>query len=786
MMPLGTITIPVSPWIWAVAALLLAALALLVWSYRRVPQAGPVPRIAFGLKLLGILALVLCLIEPLWSGRRATAGANLFVVAADNSSGMSIHDRDATESRAEVLQGILKAGQTGWLAAISDNFQLRQYLFDSRLRRTTDFSDLAFDGKATALGTTLRTLAERYRGRPLAGILLLTDGCATDAGESFYDLSGVPPVYPVVIGQGQPPRDLAVANVSVSQTLFEDAPVTIQADVEAAGFAGRTVAVDLLGDAGQRVERQQWKVEKNDEKQAFRFRLRPAQTGVLFYRLRVGAETSAEEAEAASEATLANNERTVVVNRGKGPYRILYVAGRPNWDLKFLKRAIEEDEQVQLVVLLRVARREPKYDWRGHSGESSNPLYRGFDPEDKERTEEYDQPVLVRLNTRDEAELRDGFPKMKEDLFEYSAIVFDDIEAEFFSHEQMDLVRRFVAERGGGFLMLGGKDSFQRGHFDRTPIGAILPVYLDPVPAAEAPAATRWELTREGWLQPWARLRDNEKDEQQRVAEMPEFRVLNRVRTVKPGAGVIATARMGEDQKLPALAVQRLGNGRTAALAVGDTWRWGMQKPEMHADMDKFWRQTLRWLIADVPGRITIQATHRQGETNQPVALQVRVRDKAFEPMDNVSVAVEVREPDSRSVKLTAAPVPAERGLFEAVYLPRASGGYSAQVAVAGADGTKLGEAQTGWTVDLEAREFQSVRTNRPLLERIARQTGGRLVEVGALDKFARGLPHRDVPIAETWVRPLWDLPGVQPAVFLFALSCFIAEWALRRWKGMP
>ena len=454
---------------------------------------------------------------------------------------------------------------------------------------------------------------------------------------------------------------------------------------------------------------------------------------------------------------------------------------------------------MQLVVLLRVARREPKYDWRGHSGETTNPLYRGFDPEDKERTEEYDQPVLVRLNTRDQAELREGFPKTREELFEYSAVVFDDIEAEFFTHEQMDLVRRFVAERGGGFLMLGGKDSFQRGHYDRTPIGGILPVYLDPMPATEAAAATRMELTREGWLQPWARLRDNENDEQQRLAAMPEFRVLNRVRTVKPGAGVVATTGTGQEQKLPALAVQRLGNGHTAALAIGDLWRWGMQKPETHNDMDKFWRQTLRWLIADVPERIAVQATQKADETNQPVTIQVRVRDKAFEPMDNVAVTVDVREvmggsatsdatrdAHLQSARLTATPVAAERGLFEAVYLPRTSGGYSAQVTIAGADGTKLGDAQTAWTVDLEAREYQSVKTNRPLLERIARQTGGRLVEMGELDKFARSLSHRDAPITETWVRPLWDLPGTGPAIFLFALACFLAEWALRRWKGMP
>lgn len=821
-MMLGSITIPTSSWVWPVAALLLACLLLLLWSYRRAVQAGSVPRLAFALKLLGVLALALCLMEPLWSGRRAKAGANLFAVVADNSGGMNIHDRDSTQSRGEILQDVLNTGQANWLAAISENFQLRPYLFDSRLRRTTDFSDLAFDGKATAVGTTLRTLAERYRGRPLAGILLLTDGCATDAGEQAYDLTGVPPVYPVVIGPGQPVRDLAVTNVSVSQTSFEDAPVTFQAEVEATGFAGQTATVSLVDDANKVIERQPWKVEKNEDKQTLRFRLRPDKTGVLFYRLRlseeevfgsrysvVGKEKSATDSgqpttdyrlpttSSTSEATLANNERTVVVNRGKGPYRILYVAGRPNWDLKFLKRAVEDDEQVQLVVLLRVAKREPKYDWRGHSGESTNPLYRGFEPEDKEKTEEYDQPVLVRLNTRDPAELRDGFPKTKEELFEYCAVIFDDIEASFFSHEQMDLVRHFVTERGGAFLMLGGKDSFQRGGFDRTPIGNILPVYLDAAPAVEAPAAAaHLELTREGWLQPWARLRDNEKDEQQRLADMPEFRVLNRLRAVKPGAAVVATAgtvgaaprgrpEEGPAPTQPALAVQRLGNGRAAALAIGDLWRWGMPKPTLHNDLDKFWRQTLRWLIADVPARITVQATPRMDETNQPVTLQVRVRDRAFEPLDNVSVTLQVAGAEG-STALTAAPAPTERGLFEAVYVPRTSGGYLAQATIAGPDGTKLGEAQTGWTSALEAQEFQSLKANRPLLEKIARQTGGRMVEIGELDKFARDLPRRAAPISETWVRPLWDLPGIQPAVFLFALTCFVAEWALRRWKGIP
>jgi len=802
---LGIVTIPVSPWFWPAGALLLAALALMVWSHRRAARLRTptfkfgIWTIAFALKALGVLVLALCLIEPLWSGRRAKSGANLFVVLADNSSGMTIRDGDASRSRGEILQALLDArvglkpaptgsgpaNKSGWLAALSNDFQVRPYLFDSRLRRTTDFSDLTFDGKATALGSALRTLGGRFQGMPLAGILVLTDGCATDLGADVPDIPGLPPVYPVAIGEARPPRDISLAGVSVSQTSFEDAPVTIQAQVEAVGFAGRTAAVDLLEDSGAMVEHQQWRIDGSDETQTFRFRLRPDKTGVLFYRLRVTAASSMEPA-APAEATLANNERTVVVDRGKGPYRILYMAGRPNWEFKFLRRAVAEDEQVQLVGLIRVARREPKYDWRGHTGETSNPLYRGFDEKDQKEAEQYDQPVLVGLNTRDGNDLSGGFPKTREELFDYHAVILDDVEAEFFTRDQMDLLNRFVAERGGGFLMLGGKESFQQGNFRRTPIGNLLPVYLEPAPSDSATVQARLQLTREGWLQPWARLRDNEKEEQQRLSEMPEFRVLNRTGSAKPGARVVGVLGDDEAKQSPALVVQRLGNGHTAALTIGDVWRWGMQKPKAHEDMDKFWRQTLRWLVTDVPGRISLQAVQRSGETNQPVVLQVRVRDKAFEPVDSAAIAIEVREPDDKRVQLAAAPVPAESGLFEATYIPRTSGGYLAQATVTDTTGANLGDAQVGWTVDLEASEFQSVKVNRPLLAKLARRTGGRIVEVSELEDFARSLPHQKVPIMDVWVKPLWDLPGILPAVCLLILSCFATEWAIRRWKGLP
>jgi len=796
MVFLGSIFIPTSSWIWVGGALSAAVFLLLLWSYRRAPGIGTAQRIAFCLKLLGVLILVLCLTEPLWSGRRAKSGANLFVVVADNSNGMNVRDQGLDKSRGQILQAALNIDKAEWLGALANNFQVRQYVFDSRLRRANDFSELTFDGRASAIGMTLRTVAERYRGKPVAGVLLMTDGNATDMAGQSYDLSGVPPVYPVVIGSAKPQKDISLANVSVSQTSFEDAPVTVQAEVEASGYAGETVEVDLVDASGNTTEQQTWKVSRSEQKETFRFRVRPDRSGVLFYQLKVAQAAEDKPAHALrepSEATTANNNRTLVVDRGRGPYRILYVTGRPNWEYKFLRRAISEDEQVQLVGLLRVARREPKFNWLGRRGERSNPLYRGFDNKDADDTEQYDQPVLVRMfpvGWEDESVLGDGFPKTEEELYRFHAVILDDVEADFFSHDQMELIHRFVSERGGGFMMLGGKESFQQGGYHRTPIGRILPVYLDRLSELRAEGVTadqiRLNLTREGWLQPWARLRDNELDEQKRLSEMPSFKVLNRVRSIKAGASVVATIGDEATQRYPALVVQRFGNGRVAALTVGDTWRWGLRQAEMRDDMNKFWRQALRWLIADVSGRTSLRTTHKRDRANQPVALRVRARDKNFKPMDNVSVTMEVRDPNGQTVKLRAEPVAGESGLFEAVHVPRLSGGYFARAVVADEKANEIGDAEAGWAVDLEAQEFKSIRANRPLLEKIARQTGGRIVELNELESFARALPSREVPITTMQIKSVWDLPWVLPAVFLFTLMCFAGEWALRRWKGMP
>lgn len=817
MTGLATIVFSTRTWLLPALALTLAAAAALIWAGHRSSVENRV-RLGCGLlKLAGILTLAVCLLEPLRVGERARPGANIFALLADNSQSLQIKDAGQTQSRGEALREQLTGDAKGWQAALAENFQVRRYAFDTRLQDMRDFGELSFSGRASTLGNALRTANGQWRGQPVAGVLLFTDGNATDDASELSGLENCPPVYPVVIGQDNGLRDLSLDKVTVSQTTFEDAPVTVQAEVGAHGFPGSTVVTRLVEVASgmgnfttnstastnmttieNRVIAEQQLTANGDENDLnFRFQIQPDKPGLHFYELETRLRDELAQPQTASrEATLVNNRRLVVVDRGEEPLRVLYVGGRPNWDFKFLNRALEEDPQVQMVSLLRVARREPKFEFKGNAGDSSNPLYLGFG-ETNEETARYDQPVIVRLNTKDEFELRGSFPKTPEELFRYDAVIIGDLEADFFTHDQMVLLQRFVSERGGGFLMLGGAESYREGNYAGTVIGSMLPVYLDRAADVKLPSQWKFTLTREGWLQPWTRLRATETDERTRLDSLPSIPVLNAVRGIKPGASVLATVSDADNHSYPALAVQRFGLGRTAAMMVGNLWRWGMLDDTAQKDRAKAWRQLVRWLVSDVPARVAVTSERSNGGDSDRVRIVVTARDEAFKPVDNANVQLTIRpvrlfDPHGNGslsaaaqtnyIQFTAEASPNQPGTYEATYVARDSGAYTVEVNATQSDGKEIGRASAGWMSDPAAEEFHSLKPNRALLESIAQKTGGKVLTKDELADFVRHLPEKHAPITEPWSEPLWQ----KPLVYLFVLACFVGEWGIRRWKGLP
>ena len=555
---------------------------------------------------------------------------------------------------------------------------------------------------------------------------------------------------------------------------------------------GRTLLVELSDESGKSLETQKTTADQDGRPIAVRFNFKPEKPGLSFYHIRVCEEGGKgnglavfDHPENSPEATLVNNSRIVAVDRGNGPYRVLYVSGRPNWEFKFLQRSIDSDDQTQLVGLIRVAKREPKFDFMGNSNDSANPLFRGFMDKDREQAEQYDQPVFVRLGTADQTELKGGFPKTAAELFTYHAIILDDVEADFFSADQQQLLKEFVRQRGGGLLMLGGADSFKAGKYDKTPIGDLLPVYSDQIPDVPASAHYRLSLSREGWLEPWLRLHTEDDADRKRLDAMPAFTSVNQIRAIKPGATVLARAAADTGEPVPAIVEQRFGKGRSAALLIGDLWRWGMQRPvDTTNDLEKAWRQMVRWLVAEVPQRVelTIEPAKSADDPEGASTLTVQVRDPAYAPYDNAQVTIHLTTPDQKTLDLRAEPSPKEPGSYQALYVPRIPGPYRAVATALTADNDKIGEAHAGWTSDPAAEEFKNLQPDTALLERLAHATGGQVVKADDLPAFARELPSKHAPITEPYIQPFWH----QSWVFLLAIACLAGEWGLRRWKGLP
>lgn len=801
---------------WILPAVVIAVFGLLLslWLNRsrlRRHPVGPVFRV------IGWVLLCACLFNPLWSSQRPRSGANIVAVIVDTSRSHLTISRPDEGTRADAFRRALTNGEksepVGWLTRLSQDFELRRYTVSDRLQQVTRFDHAEFDGTASSLNTALVQLRTRFDGQPLAAIILLSDGLATDTPVSREILRELPPIYAVPPPSESPRPDVSAGTFSITQTAFDDAPLTLTIQPGISNVTSGKLAVSLMDSDGKVIETQDRSVS---DPTPVRFRHRPREAGTGFYRVRVELRDESGNP-VTGEVTDINNEQLIAVDRGAVPRRVLYVSGRPNWEFKFLRRAIETDPQVQLVALIRIARKEARFDFRGNAGERSNSLFRGFDNQDPETTEEFDEPVLVRLNTRDAEELRGGFPQKSEDLFQYDAILLDDVEADFFLADQMKLIYDFVSRRGGGLMMMGGQETFRQGEYDRTPIGEMLPVDLSrEVPSPQS--GVRLRLTRDGWLQPWVRLRSDETEETARLNAMPDFLTLNTAAFVRPGAMIMAEVTDEQDNHWPALVVQRFGKGRTAALCIGDLWRWRLHEgfrslqeslsaapittldaasltsrragasgaviEEDLTDHARACRQMIRWLVSESPRRLDTGVREDTSLGTGAVTLTAFVRGADFEARENADVRFTVTAPDGSTFELAGEPSDTQPGLFEASLSAPLPGAWHAGV-TAGLTDDEAGQILTGtfgWASQPDQKEFRSVDIDQSFLSSLAQSTGGRVVPLSEIGRLADSLPQASAPLVETWSWPLWHSWWI----FLAAITCFSIDWALRRRNGLP
>src|SRR5690606_35068687 len=218
---------------------------------------------------------------------------------------------------------------------------------------------------------------------------------------------------------------------------------------------------------GRIVARQDVRLPRDGEATTVRVHFKAEEPGARTFRFHIPPRPG--------EMVAQNNEQQALIVVEKRTEKILYFEGEPRFEVKFLRRAVADDENLQVVVLQRTA--ENKF---------------------------------LRLDVDDAEELAAGFPRTREELFQYRALILGSVEAAFF-----------------------------------TPVADVLPIVLDAADREERGSTYFTELkpvpTRAGQGHPAIQIAPTPEESRQRWQELPPVTAVNRVRGLKPGATALLT-----------------------------------------------------------------------------------------------------------------------------------------------------------------------------------------------------------------------------------------------------
>lgn len=737
----GDITFSAPRGVLAIAFVLAIASAVVGWTYMRARgRSRPVDRaVLLGTRVLIFAILMFCLLRPVLLVQALVPQHSYLAVLIDDSRSMHIAD-DGAEPRTAFVDR--QFGPQGDLTrSLEDKFRLRYYRFSDVARRLPELKELGYAGRTTRIGDAIDFVRDDLSGSPLSGVVVVSDGGDNSPGGMAPSLlpmkaAGVP-VYSIGLGRERIDRDVQLTRVETPKSVLQGSSIAVDAIINASGYAGERAVIDVEDD-GRIVSRDTVVLPADGKPATVRLKVTANEPGPRRFRFRIEPRPG--------ELIAENNvqESVIVVERRRE--KILYFEGEPRFELKFIRRAVEADSNLQVVVLQRTA-----------------------------------DSKFLRIDVDHADELAGGFPRTRDELFEYRAIILGSVEASFFSHEQMQMLSEFVSRRGGGLLALGGRNSFSQGGYAGTPVAEVLPVVLDERDRAIIFAELKVRPTRAGSTHPAVQIAATEQASAARWETLPALTSINRITAVKPGATALLTGA-GTNGEQVVLAYQRYGRGSAFAMPIQDSWLW-----QMHADVpledmthERLWRQLLRWLVQDVPDQVVASAAPDQVSPREAFTISAEVDDSSFTRVNDANVVATVTAPDGTITEVPLEWVLARDGEYRGRFTPQQPGLHDIRIA-ARRGNNSLGEDRI-WVNSAESNaEYFNAHLHADLLKRVADETGGRYYTPATVKSLAEDISYTGRGDTVTERKDLWDMP----IVFLLLVSLIGFEWVFRRARGL-
>lgn len=724
--------------------LVLALAALVWWMYGKTRQSVSPARRKFLIvvRALTVAVLVAMVLRPVLRLPKLKSDETFVVLMLDTSKSMTIEDSALGGTRFDSARKLLFGmdGRKGLADDLSASFAVRTFSLDEGARRVRDPNALKPEGERTGYFRSLREVDQEMRGATLAAVVVLSDGGNNGSGspvemaEHFKTQDIL--LYTVGFGNSNPPKDYEIVRVAVPRQVRRNAQVEAFATVRCTGFKQPFTVFLRQGEAI--LSNMDVRPQENKDMYQVRFTFYPEKEGAQKYNLFI----KPGEGEKVTD----NNQREFLVDVVESRLPVLYVEGSPRTEFRFIRRALFRDQDFRIVSLLRT----------GHG----RFYVQGAD----------DMP-----------ELQKGYPTNKDLLFKFEAVVFGDIEAGFFTPEQLKMTEEFVKERGGGFAMLGGVNSFNLGNYKGTSIEQMLPVLLQD--SKNAYSFDRFKMqVPEGALKHPILHQDDDLEENKRAWDrVPELDGYNHIKGAKTAAQVLA---VNPKSNQPVLAVQNYGRGRVAAFCTGGSWAWRMAVTTEIEIQEKFWRQLVRWLAVGSKESVSLALDRDVYAKGEPVILRATVLGNALEAVNDAKVKAVFLDPFGNSEEIDMPWTLTRDGVYQCRYETREHGDHKVTVRV---EMPKLKpiEVGTSFSVTHPFHEFNNTGLNEGLLRKMAETAGGQYFNEKDADGLAPALKklleRRERAGSFVEEKDLWDAP-----IFFLLLVVFLGvEWSVRRRGGL-
>ncbi len=308
----------------------LLSLAIVYFQYYfKKKQKGRLTIALSFLRFIGIFGLLLLLINPKFSKISYTLEKPNLVLLLDNSSSI----QGSEETVKQLLEEFLNSKE------LSDRFDIASYQFGKRLR---PLDSLTFNDTQTDIQKSLATLKDVYARRNTA-VVVISDGnqnIGQDYG--FSNPQNTMAMYTITVGDTTSYEDLSIGPINVNKYAFLNNKYPLESYVSYQGQGAAQVRVQVTVD-GASVFTETMNLSKTDNLKNITTLINAGNVGVKSIIVSVDALPS--------EKNTVNNKRSTSVEVINEKTTIALVSDVLHPDIGALKKAIESNEQREVLIL---------------------------------------------------------------------------------------------------------------------------------------------------------------------------------------------------------------------------------------------------------------------------------------------------------------------------------------------------------------------------------------------------------------------------------------------------